>query len=79
MFFTSRVFLKSLKRIVALGLLMALCLLVYNLGQRQLRQTLAQQAQTLPIKKFRVVFFGVHKTMWNNGKGKNLKSLVYKT
>ena len=27
---------------------MALCLLVYNLGQRQLRQALAGQEQTIP-------------------------------
>ncbi len=27
---------------------MALCLLVYNLGQRQLRQALAQHEQTIP-------------------------------
>ena len=48
LFFTSSVFLKSPKRIAALGMLMALCLLVYNLGQRQLRQALAEQAQTIP-------------------------------
>ncbi|MEB3310987.1 MAG: IS1634 family transposase, partial [Snowella sp.] len=48
MFFTSSVFLKSPNRIAALGLIMALCLLVYNLGQRQLRQALAQQTETIP-------------------------------
>lgn len=48
MFFASSVFLKSPKRVAALGLIMALCLLVYNLGQRQLRQALAQAAQTIP-------------------------------
>ena len=32
----------------ALGMIMALCLLVYNLGQRQLRQSLARQDQTIP-------------------------------
>ena len=48
LFFASSVFLKSPKRIAALGMLMALCLLVYNLGQRQLRQALAEQNQTLP-------------------------------
>ena len=40
MFLTDSVFLKSAKRIEALGLIMGLCLLVYTLGQRQLRQTL---------------------------------------
>jgi transposase len=48
LFFASSVFLKSPKRIAALGMIMALCLLVYNLGQRQLRQALAQQGETIP-------------------------------
>ncbi len=48
MFFASSVFLKSPKRVAALGLIMALCLLVYNLGQRQLRLALVQAAQTIP-------------------------------
>jgi transposase len=48
LFFTSSVFLKSPKRIAALGMIMALCLLVYNLGQRQLRQALAQSDATIP-------------------------------
>ncbi len=48
LFFASSVFLKSPKRIAALGMIMSLCLLVYNLGQRQLRQALAQKAQTIP-------------------------------
>ena len=48
LFFASSVFLKSPKRIAALGMIMALCLLVYNLGQRQLRQALAYQDETIP-------------------------------
>ena len=48
LFFASSVFLKSRKRIAALGMIMALCLLVYNLGQRQLRQALAKQDETIP-------------------------------
>lgn len=48
LFFASSVFLKSPKRIEALGLIMGLCLLVYNLGQRQLRKALKQKAQTIP-------------------------------
>lgn len=48
LFFTSSVFLKSPERIMALGMIMGLCLLVYNLGQRQLRQALQQVRQTLP-------------------------------
>jgi len=45
LFFTDSVFLKSPERIEALALIMGLCLLVYTLTQRQLRQTL-KQAQT---------------------------------
>jgi transposase len=48
LFFASSVFLKSPERIMALGMVMGLCLLVYNLGQRQLRQALQQANQTLP-------------------------------
>ncbi|MCC0178539.1 IS1634 family transposase [Waterburya agarophytonicola K14] len=48
LFFASSVFLKSPKRLAALGMIMSLSLLVYNLGQRQLRQALAQKAQTIP-------------------------------
>ena len=48
LFFASSVFLKSPKRIAALGLVMALCLLVYNLGQRQLRHALAHHNETIP-------------------------------
>jgi len=33
---------------MALGMIMGLCLLVYNLGQRQLRQALQKSNQTLP-------------------------------
>jgi transposase len=43
--FTDSVFLKSPERIEALALIMGLCLLVYTLTQRQLRQIL-KQAQT---------------------------------
>ena len=42
LFFTSSVFLKSPERVEALALVMGLCLLVYSLGQRQLRQALAK-------------------------------------
>jgi len=42
LFFTDSVFLKSLERIEALALIMGLCLLVYTLAQRQLRQRLKQ-------------------------------------
>jgi transposase len=48
LFFTSSVFLKSPQRIAALGMIMALCLLVYNLGQRQLRASLATAEETIP-------------------------------
>ena len=48
LFFTSSVFLKSAKRIEALAMIMALCLLVYNLAQRQLRLALALSRETIP-------------------------------
>ncbi|PZV03902.1 MAG: IS1634 family transposase, partial [Leptolyngbya sp.] len=48
LFFASSIFLKSPERIMALAMVMGLCLLVYNLGQRQLRQALQQANQTLP-------------------------------
>ena len=47
LFFASSVFLKSPQRVPALGMIMALCLLVYNLGQRKLRHALAQLAETI--------------------------------
>ena len=51
LFFASRVFLKSNRRIMALAMIMGLCLLVYSLGQRQLRQTLDAAEATLPQQK----------------------------
>ena len=48
LFFASSIFLKSPERIMAMAMIMGLCLLVYNLGQRQLRQTLEQTKQTIP-------------------------------
>ena len=46
-FFTDSVFLKSPERIEALALMMGLCLLVYTLGQRFLRQSLQRTNSTL--------------------------------
>jgi transposase len=48
LFFASSVFLKAPERIMALAMVMGLCLLVYNLGQRQLRQALKTTHQSLP-------------------------------
>ena len=42
MFFTSSVFVKSSRRVAALAMVMGLCLLVYALGERTLRQTLEE-------------------------------------
>lgn len=47
LFFTSSVFLNSTERVAALAMVMGLCLLVYSLGQRALRQTLSQSKQTI--------------------------------
>jgi len=51
LFFVSRVFLKSTKRIMALAMIMTLALMVYSLGQRQLRQALESTNSTLPNQK----------------------------
>ncbi len=40
LFFTSSVFVKNPERVEAIGMIMGLCLLVYTLGQRKLRQHL---------------------------------------
>ncbi|HEY9830408.1 MAG TPA: IS1634 family transposase [Stenomitos sp.] len=42
LFFTDSIFINSPERVEALAMLMGLCLLVYTLGQRQLRQALKQ-------------------------------------
>jgi transposase len=47
-FMTSSVFLKSQDRIVALGMVMCLCLLVYTIAQRFLSQQLDKLRATLP-------------------------------
>jgi len=47
LFLTDSVFLKYPRRIKALGLIMGLCLLVYSLGQRQLRHTLNRTKSTV--------------------------------
>ena len=53
LFFTSSVFLNTPRRVAALAMVMGLCLLVYTLGQRQLRQALADSQETIPnqVKK----------------------------
>ena len=48
LFFTSSLFLKSRRRIMALTMVMALCLLVYSLAQRKLRQALSQAETGIP-------------------------------
>ncbi|NJO51987.1 MAG: IS1634 family transposase [Leptolyngbyaceae cyanobacterium RM2_2_4] len=48
LFFASSVFLKTARRIEALGMIMVLCLLVYNLSQRQLRESLRELKATIP-------------------------------
>lgn len=51
LFFASRVFLKSTKRIMALAMIMTLALMVCSLGQLQLRQALEKADSTLPNQK----------------------------
>jgi transposase len=48
LFMTSSVFLKTQERIVALGMIMCLCLLVYTLAQRYLRQKLKELNTSIP-------------------------------
>ncbi len=48
LFLASSVFVKKPERIVALGLIMVLCLLVYRLAEHRLRTRLAETEQTLP-------------------------------
>ncbi|MBP5977128.1 hypothetical protein HW132_31495 [Brasilonema sp. CT11] len=47
LFFTSSVFLNSAERVAAITMVMGLCLLVYSLGQRALRQALLRAKQTI--------------------------------
>jgi transposase len=49
LFFTSSVFLNSTERVAALAMIMGLCLLVYSLGQRALRQALERAKKLLII------------------------------
>jgi transposase len=51
LFFASSVFLKNTKRIMALAMLMTLALMVYTLGQGQLRLALLKANATLPDQK----------------------------
>ncbi|MBD1877757.1 IS1634 family transposase [Coleofasciculus sp. FACHB-T130] len=47
LFFTSSIFVKSPRRVEALAMVMGLCLLVYALAQRQLRQALEQTDEAI--------------------------------
>ncbi len=51
LFMTSSVFLKKEERIVALGMIMCLCLMVYTLTQRHLRLSLTKLSATVPDQK----------------------------
>jgi len=51
LFFASRVFLKSTKRIMALAMIMTLALMVYSLGQLKLREALKKTSSTLPNQR----------------------------
>ncbi|MGJ5675650.1 MAG: IS1634 family transposase [Nostochopsis sp.] len=54
LFFTSSVFVKSPERVEAIAMIMGLCLLVYNLAQRKLRQALLSSDSTIrnQVNKF---------------------------
>jgi transposase len=51
LFFASRVFVKLPQRVAALAMIMGLCLLVYSIGQRQLRYALVQVEETIPKQR----------------------------
>ena len=51
LFFASRVFVKLPQRVAALAMIMGLCLLVYSIGQRQLRACLAKASETIPNQR----------------------------
>jgi transposase len=51
LFFASRMFVQLPQRVAALAMIMGLCLLVYSLGQRQLRQALAEVNETVPNQR----------------------------
>ena len=79
LFFTDSVFLKSPERVSALALLMGLCLLVYTLAQRELRQTLKQAQSGLKNQLGKLTerptlrwifqcFQSIHLLIFNGGK-----------
>lgn len=47
LFFTSSVFVKTPRRVAAIAMVMGLCLLVYALGERSLRQALAESGASI--------------------------------
>ncbi len=47
LFFTSSIFVKTPKRVASLAMVMGLCLLVYTLGQRSLREALEAAGATM--------------------------------
>ncbi|PSB08436.1 IS1634 family transposase [Pleurocapsa sp. CCALA 161] len=51
LFFASRLFVKLPQRVAALAMIMGLCLLVYSIGQRQLRSSLAEAIETIPNQR----------------------------
>ena len=51
LFFASRMFVKLPQRVAALAMIMGLCLLVYSIGQRQLRSSLAEIKETIPNQR----------------------------
>jgi transposase len=51
MFFTDSVFIKTPKRVAALAMVMGLCLLVYSLGERELRLKLAASESSIPDQR----------------------------
>ncbi|WP_202223345.1 IS1634 family transposase [Okeania sp. KiyG1] len=51
LFFAYRMFVKLPQRVAALAMIMGLCLLVYSIGQRQLRSSLSEAIETIPNQR----------------------------
>jgi len=60
----SSVFAKKPERIIAFGLIMVLCLLVYRLAEHRLRTRLVETEQTIPDQLNRSIDRPTHSLPW---------------
>jgi transposase len=77
LFFASSIFVKTARRVATLAMIMALCLLVYTIGQRMLRKNLEEAEESLhnqlgkptqrpTLRGIFQCFQAVH-VIWSNG------------